>query len=217
MIMYSPVSALLSISDVHPRIKNLYFWYRTSCATLLGKFQPVHVTWLFDVSENQQSSKWIQRWSKWLFSHMLINRSDCRICLSWVKPPPKVFTRNTRDSSDVNPESKTQRLSQRELVNTNRGWFEWLVPLLAYKLTSCFLPLPYSLFYQTGTLCRATSGSGSLILLVVSQQTSHWSLCAFCMPADLSACAVGTGRLLIARSIYNITVPANARTEPGYK
>ena len=122
-----------------------------------------------------------------------------------------MFPRNTQDSSGVNPEGKAQRLSRRELINTNRGWFEWLVPLLAYKLMLCFLPLPHSLFYQTGTLRRATSGSGSLILLVVSQQTSHWSLCAFCMPADLSACAVGTGRLLIVRSIYNITGPTNAR------
>ena len=52
------------------------------------------------LSENQQSSKWIQQlsklnqrlsklnqqWSKWLFSHALnplINQSDCRICLSY--------------------------------------------------------------------------------------------------------------------------------------
>ena len=34
---------------------------------------------------------------------------------------------------------------------------------------------------------------------------------------DLSAHAVGTGRLLIARSMNNITGPTNARTEPGYK
>ena len=37
------------------------------------------------------------------------------------------------------------------------------------------------------------------------------------LTADLSACAVGTGRLLIARSMNNITGPTDARTEPGYK
>ena len=37
------------------------------------------------------------------------------------------------------------------------------------------------------------------------------------LTADLSARAVGTGRLLIARSMNNITGPTNARTEPGYK
>ena len=35
---------------------------------------------------------------------------------------------------------------------------------------------------QTGMLRRTTSGSGSLILLVVSQQTSHWLLRAFHTP-----------------------------------
>ena len=37
------------------------------------------------------------------------------------------------------------------------------------------------------------------------------------LTADLSARAVGTGRLLIARSMNNITGPTDARTEPGYK
>ena len=37
------------------------------------------------------------------------------------------------------------------------------------------------------------------------------------LTADLSACAVGAGRLLIARSMNNITGPTDARTEPGYK
>ena len=35
--------------------------------------------------------------------------------------------------------------------------------------------------------------------------------------ADLSARAVGAGRLLIARSMNNITGLTDARTEPGYK
>ena len=37
------------------------------------------------------------------------------------------------------------------------------------------------------------------------------------LTADLSARAVGAGRLLIARSMNNITGPTDARTEPGYK
>ena len=89
-----------------------------------------------------------------------------------------------------------------------------------------------SLFYQTGTFRRAPSGSESLLLLVVSQQTSHRSIHAFHIPwlfsclecsvkevltEDLSARAVGAGRLLIARSMNNITGPTDARTEPGYK
>ena len=37
------------------------------------------------------------------------------------------------------------------------------------------------------------------------------------LTADLSAHAVGAGRLLIVRSMNNITGPTVARTEPGYK
>ena len=37
-----------------------------------------------------------------------------------------------------------------------------------------FLPLPCSLFYQTGTLCWATSGSGSLILLDEGSTARSW-------------------------------------------
>ena len=37
------------------------------------------------------------------------------------------------------------------------------------------------------------------------------------LTADLSACTVGAGRLLIARSMNNITGPTDARTEPGSK
>ena len=135
------------------------------------------------------------------------------------KPPPQVFT----------PE-----LSRVLPVNTCRGWFDWLVLLQAYKLLLCFLPLLCSLFYQTGMLRWATSGSRSLLLLLVSQQTSHQSLHAFHVPwpslfshlkcsveqvltVDLSARVVGAGRLLIARSMNNITGPTDARTEPGYK
>ena len=67
-------------------------------------------------------------------------------------------------------------------------WFNWLVPLSVweYKLSSCFLPLPCSLFYQTRTLRQATSGSRSLILLPVSQQTIYQSIHAFRMPLQCS-------------------------------
>ena len=37
------------------------------------------------------------------------------------------------------------------------------------------------------------------------------------LTADLSARTIGAGRLLIVRSMNNITGPTNARTEPGYK
>ena len=37
------------------------------------------------------------------------------------------------------------------------------------------------------------------------------------LTVDLSAHAVGAGRLLIARSMNNITGPTVTRTEPGYK
>ena len=37
------------------------------------------------------------------------------------------------------------------------------------------------------------------------------------LTADLSARTVGAGRLLIGRSMNNITGPTDTRTEPGYK
>ena len=33
------------------------------------------------------------------------------------------------------------------LVSTYWGWFDWLVPLQAYKILSCFSPLLCSLFF----------------------------------------------------------------------
>ena len=143
-----------------------------------------------------------------------------------------MFTHNTWDSSDINSESEAREIyiwTVECITHKHRwGWFDWLVLLQAYKLSSQFSPLLCSLFYQTGMLHQATSVSGSLILLVVSQQTSHWLLHAFRMPlfsrlkhsvkqvltADLSARA---GRLLIVTSMNSITGPTNTRTEPGYK
>ena len=93
---------------------------------------------------------------------------------------------NTRDSSGVNPEGKARAIYIWTVSCITHkywwGWFNWLVPLQAYKLSSCFSLLLFSLFYQIGTLRQASSGSGSLILLVVSQQTSCQSLHAFCTP-----------------------------------
>ena len=77
-------------------------------------------------------------------------------------------------------------LSRVLLVNTNGGWFEWLVPLLAYKLSSCFSPLLCSLLPKLERLHRVTFGSGSLLCLVVTKQTSRWSFRApwpYCSPA----------------------------------
>ena len=66
-----------------------------------------------------------------------------------VKPPPiGAYTSNTQDSSDINPGALSSgfmsELSHVLLVNTNGGWFDWLVPLQAYKLLLCFSPLPCS-------------------------------------------------------------------------
>ena len=84
---------------------------------------------------------------------------------------------NTRDSSGVNPEGEARgiyNLDCRECITRKhlRGWFDWFVPLQAYNYC-CASRLYRVLFYgQTGMLCQATFGSVSLILLVVSQQTS---------------------------------------------
>ena len=66
-----------------------------------------------------------------------------------VKPPPiGAYTRNTQDSSDINPGALPSgfmsELSHVLLINTDGGWFDWLVPLQAYKLLLCFSPLPCS-------------------------------------------------------------------------
>ena len=71
-------------------------------------------------------------------------------------------------------------------------WFNWLVQLCAYKLSSYFLPLPCSLFYQTGTLHQATSGSRFLILVPVSKQTIYWSIHVFRVPLQCSILPPGT-------------------------
>ena len=113
-------------------------------------------------------------------------------------------------------------------------WFERLVPLLAYKLTLCFSPLPCSLFYPNwNTLPTnlwqwisptfgcipankpsiASCFSRALTVLLSCLER----LVEEVLMADHSAHVVGTGRLLIARSMNNITGPTETRTEQGYK
>ena len=73
-------------------------------------------------------------------------------------------------------------LSSVSLVNTDGGG---LTGLYHCRDTNyCHASRLYHVLFsdQTGTLRQATSGSGSLILLVVSQQTSRRLLRAFRMP-----------------------------------
>ena len=51
---------------------------------------------------------------------------------------------NTRDSSGVS------ELSSVLLVHSDGGWFDWFVPLQAYKLSLCFSSSPCSLSTKTG-------------------------------------------------------------------
>ena len=81
---------------------------------------------------------------------------------------------------------------------TYRGWFDWLVPLQAYIQTIIVL-FAFTMF-SFGMLHRATSGSGSLILLVVFQQASFHALrtpllCSILSPGTLSQASSGSGSL----------------------
>ena len=88
-----------------------------------------------------------------------------------------------RKSQGRSPRDFISELSSVLLVNTDEGWFDWLVLLQAYTNYRCASRLyRFLVFYQTGMLHRATSGSGSLVLLVVSQQTSRRLLHAFRVP-----------------------------------
>ena len=79
----------------------------------------------------------------------------------------------------MKPEEFISELSSVLLVNTYRGGLTGLYHCRHTKSLSCFT-FTVSLLYQTGMFHQATSGSRSLILLVVSQQTSCQSLHAFC-------------------------------------
>ena len=114
------------------------------------------------------------------------------------------------------------------------GWFEWLVPLLAHKLLLYFLPLLCSLFYlnqrapPSNFLQQISPTFGCIPANKPSIPPRF--LCALtvlfsCMEhsvkevltVDLSAHVVGSGRLLIAKNMNNITNTTDTRTEPGYK
>ena len=115
-----------------------------------------------------------------------------------------------------------------------KGWLDWVVPLQAYKLSSCFSPLPCFSFLPKQNAPLSKFWQRIPNFLVVSQQTSHWSLHAIRVPlpcsiiplecsveqvltADLSACTVGASRLLIMMSMNNLKSPTKARiTQPGY-
>ena len=88
-----------------------------------------------------------------------------------------MFTCNTWDSSDINPkgEARGSYIWTVECI-TRKHWWEvvWLTCTTAGIKCLWFLPLPCSLFYQTGTLCWATSGSGSLILLDEGSTARSW-------------------------------------------
>ena len=62
------------------------------------------------------------------------------------------------------------------------GWFDWVVPLQAYKLSSCFFPLPCFSFLPKQNAPLSNFWQRIPNFLVVSQQTSHWSLHAFRVP-----------------------------------
>ena len=70
-------------------------------------------------------------------------------CMHFVKYNPPTIYVLVNHPSRCSPSGFMPELSRVLLVNTNGSYprFEWLVPLLAYKLSSCFSPLPCSLFY----------------------------------------------------------------------
>ena len=155
------------------------------------------------------------------------------------KPPPKVFTGNTRDSSGVNSEDKAwviyiwtvecithkHRWGAVWLVCTTAG-IQIIIVLLAFTVFSfptkpersakqlVAADLSYCWLYP----CKQAVNRSVLFVrldCVLFSCLEH--SVEQVLTADLSARAVGTGRLLIARSMNNITGPTNARTEPGYK
>ena len=94
-----------------------------------------------------------------------------------------MFT-DTRDSSDVNPEGIAQGIYTRtvECITHKHLVGGGLTCLYNCRHTNyyCAFCLYHVVLYtKPGILCWATSGSWSLFLLVVSQQTSCWSLRAF--------------------------------------
>ena len=148
-----------------------------------------------------------------------------------------MFTGNTWDSSGVNPEGEawgicTELLSVL-LINTDGGWLTGLYHCRDTKSLLCFSPLLCSLCYQTECSAEQLLAPDlSYCWLYPSKKAIDRFMLFACLDcvlfsrlehqvkqvltANLSACAVGAGRLLIARSMNNITGPTDTRTEPGY-
>ena len=85
----------------------------------------------------------------------------------------------------------------------------WLACTTAgLKISLCFSPWPCSIFYQTEMLRRATSESGSIIMLVVSQQTSHWSFYAFRAPWHLDCVLFSRLERLVEQVLTADPLPA---------
>ena len=145
---------------------------------------------------------------------------------------------NTQDSSGVilraKPEEFISDLSSVLLVNTDGRWFDWFVLLLPYKLSSCISPLPCSLSKKPERSAeQLLTADVSYYWLYPSKQAVDRFMLFVCLDrvlfsrlkcsveqiltADLSAHTDSAGRLLIGRSMNNITGPTNTRTEPGYK
>ena len=117
-------------------------------------------------------------------------------------------------------------------VNTLGGWFDWFVPLQVYKLLSCFSPLPCSLLWPnrnaplsnlwqriSHTVGCIPANKPSITLCFLRTLTVFYSPAWNAQSSKFwqQISLVGAGRLLIVRSMNNITGPTNTRTEPGYK
>ena len=157
------------------------------------------------------------------------------------KPPPEVFTGNTRDSSGVNPEGKAWGIYiwTVECI-THKHW--WGVVWLACTCTNAGIQIIIVAFVAFVVFSFLTKPECSTEQLLAADLPYCWlypnkqAVDCFMvfvhldrvlfshlkhsveqvLTADLSARTVGAGRLLIA-SMNNITGPTDTRTEPGYK
>ena len=147
-----------------------------------------------------------------------------------------MFTRNTRDSSCVNPEGKARGIyiwTVEYITHKHRWGVVWVACTTAgIQIIVMLLAFTCSLLYQTGMFHRALSGSGALLycwLYPTKQAVNCFMLFARLdhvlfshlehsvkevLIVALSARAVG---LLIVRIMNNITGPTDARIQPGYK
>ena len=155
-----------------------------------------------------------------------------------------VFTGNTWDSSGVNPEGKARRIYvwTIECITRKHRWgVVWLVcttagiqiivVLLAFIMFSllpkrdappsnCWQQISHTVGCIPANNCQAVNRFVLFtrldrVLFSIPEMVSRASSDG--ATPDLSARAVGAGRLLIARSMNNITGPTDTRTGPGYK